>query len=322
MKINIENYEALLIDYMEGGLNDAEIQQLNTFCIQNHIDFEDLSENLPVLESSNEIYDGKENLFKSESVAFNDIDEDQCKLEPDTSIVFKGKESLKKKAITLPLLAKIAAAAAVVALLFGLFWNRNENRPQDQPMAEQQIDEFLNKIPEQVQNDEKHLPELVSESNTNNSSPLTNKAQPQRIAPTPHHQSTVTTAKPNEVEAAHDIIPLLANLEPHSANEVQFSDDYLVGNSLLPQIPIYPVYYDEYLTENEHDEFEQKPSLIEQGFLWASNGKCDNLGGLIHLGLHRASHDVIHYTTKAALTAYYTIDARIEETREKAKNEE
>ena len=86
-------------------------------------------------------------------------------------------------------------------------------------------------------------------------------------------------------------------------------------------MPICPVYFEEYLTENEYDEFKSKPSLIEQGFLWISNGRCDNLGGLIHLGLHRASHDVIHYTTKAALTAYYTIDTRIEESREKDKEE-
>ena len=86
-------------------------------------------------------------------------------------------------------------------------------------------------------------------------------------------------------------------------------------------MPICPIYFDEYLAENESNEFNPNPSLIEQGILWVSNGRCDNLGDLIHLSLHRVSHDVIHYTSKAALTAYYTIDTRIEESREKDKEE-
>ena len=122
MKIDINNYEAFLIDYMEGRLDSAEIQQLKAFCDQNNIDFEELTQDLPVLDSPDITFEEKECLFKSETAPFDDMDDNLCKLEPDTSIVFKDKESLKKKAVILPLYAKIAAAAAVIILLFGLFW--------------------------------------------------------------------------------------------------------------------------------------------------------------------------------------------------------
>ena len=129
MKISMNNYEAYLIDYMDGRLNDAEIQQLRTFCTLNHIDFEELTEDLPILESSNDSYDEKEYLFKNKIVPFDGINENnyeerfiayqellldekekrevedfveqnrflikdlhayrECKLEPDTSIVFE-----------------------------------------------------------------------------------------------------------------------------------------------------------------------------------------------------------------------------------------
>lgn len=65
MKISINNYEAYLIDYMDGRLNDAEIRQLKAFCVQNHIDFEELTEDLPVLESTDDTFDEKEYLFKN-----------------------------------------------------------------------------------------------------------------------------------------------------------------------------------------------------------------------------------------------------------------
>lgn len=179
MKISINNYEAYLIDYMDGRLNDAEIRQLKAFCVQNHIDFEELTEDLPVLESTDDTFDEKEYLFKNKIVPFGSINEDNyeerfiayqelildgeeereveefadknpfllkdlriygnCRLEPDTAIVFKDKENLKKKAVIFPLYAKIAAAVAVIAVLFGLFWlpkNEDDNANQQPVLVE------------------------------------------------------------------------------------------------------------------------------------------------------------------------------------------
>ena len=76
MKISINNYEAYLIDYMDGRLNSAEIQQLKAFCVQNHIDFEELTEDLPVLENTDDTFDEKEYLFKNKIVPFGNINED------------------------------------------------------------------------------------------------------------------------------------------------------------------------------------------------------------------------------------------------------
>lgn len=62
------------------------------------------------------------------NINLNNIDEPRL-TPPD--VVYEHKASLKKTAVV-PLYAKITAAAAAVALLFGLFW-RPSSRP-DQPM--------------------------------------------------------------------------------------------------------------------------------------------------------------------------------------------
>ena len=50
-------------------------------------------------------------------------------------VVYEHKDSLKKKATVIPLFAKVTSAAAVVALLIGLFWWRSAT-PEQPLMAE------------------------------------------------------------------------------------------------------------------------------------------------------------------------------------------
>ena len=159
MNINIDNYEAYLIDYLDGQLSEEESRQLKQFVTQQSLDFDELVQDLPTLEPQ--------------------------------PIEYEHKETLKKKATIIPLIAKIAAAAAVVALLFGLLWNRNNTTPQEQPMAEQKIDEIMNEIPEQVRNDESRLPEFVSEPITNNSSTINNQ---QSTKPSQRKLKSLTTS--------------------------------------------------------------------------------------------------------------------------------
>lgn len=47
------------------------------------------------------------------------------------NVTYANKASLKKKPVVVPLYAKIMAAAAAVALLFGLFWNRSVRHEQE-----------------------------------------------------------------------------------------------------------------------------------------------------------------------------------------------
>ena len=87
MKTNIttDNYEAYLLDYMEGNLSPDEAEQLKAFVATQGMDWDELTEELPHLEAP--------------------------------QIAFKGKEKMKKKATVVPLYVKIASVAAAAGLL-------------------------------------------------------------------------------------------------------------------------------------------------------------------------------------------------------------
>ncbi len=87
MKTNIttDNYEAYLLDYMEGNLSPDEAEQLKAFVAAQGMDWNELTEELPHLEAP--------------------------------QIAFEGKEKMKKKATVVPLYVKIASIAAAAGLL-------------------------------------------------------------------------------------------------------------------------------------------------------------------------------------------------------------
>ena len=87
MKTNIttDNYEAYLLDYMEGNLSPDAAEQLKAFVATQGMDWDELTEELPHLETP--------------------------------QIAFEGKEMLKKKAAVVPLYVKIASIAAAAGLL-------------------------------------------------------------------------------------------------------------------------------------------------------------------------------------------------------------
>jgi len=106
MNINNDNYEAYLLDYMDGNLSPDAASQLKAFITAQGLDWDELTEELPRLEAP--------------------------------AVTFGNKESLKKNAVFVPLFAKITAAAAAIALLFALFWKPNTTLPQQELMAELQ----------------------------------------------------------------------------------------------------------------------------------------------------------------------------------------
>jgi hypothetical protein len=154
-KINIENYEAFLLDYMEGTLSTEDLVSLQIFAAQHphlNIDLNDLE--LVELSAEEIQFNEKENLKKSpvsdeQFVAYieNQLSsEEKQKLEticlsndilakelqlfkktivgPDANIVFKNKHSLKKQETKVLWLfsREVLAAAASLLLLFGLWF--------------------------------------------------------------------------------------------------------------------------------------------------------------------------------------------------------
>lgn len=102
--INTDNYEAYLLDYMEGNLSPDEAEQLKAFVATQGLDWNELTEELPHLEAP--------------------------------AVTYQDKERLKKKATLVPLYVKIASAAAAAGLLLTVTLWPEKSLPKMEPIAE------------------------------------------------------------------------------------------------------------------------------------------------------------------------------------------
>ena len=100
---NIDNYEAYLLDYMEGNLSPNEAEQLKAFVAAQGLDWDELTEELPHLEAP--------------------------------ALAYENKEGLKKKAAVVPLYVKIASAAAAAGLLLTVGLWPEKTLPKVEPIA-------------------------------------------------------------------------------------------------------------------------------------------------------------------------------------------
>ena len=102
--INTDNYEAYLLDYLEGNLSPGEAEQLKAFVVAQGMDWDELTEELPHLEAP--------------------------------AVAHPDKESLKKKGALVPLYVKIASAAAAAGLLLTVTLWPEKQLPKVEPVAE------------------------------------------------------------------------------------------------------------------------------------------------------------------------------------------
>lgn len=104
MNINIDNYEAYLLDYLDGKLSPNDAEQLQAFVTAHGLDWGELTEALPRLETP--------------------------------EMEFVGKERLKKKGVAVPLYVKIASVAAGAGLLLAIGLWPEKQLPKVEPVAE------------------------------------------------------------------------------------------------------------------------------------------------------------------------------------------
>jgi len=104
MNITIDNYEAYLLDYMEGNLSPEGAEELRQFVVAQGLDWDELTEELPHLEAP--------------------------------VLAYENKEGLKKKAAVVPLYAKIASAAAAAGLLLTVGLWPEKSLPKVEPIAD------------------------------------------------------------------------------------------------------------------------------------------------------------------------------------------
>ena len=115
MNITTDNYEAYLIDYLDGNLSDDETEQLKQFVAAQGLDWAELTEGLPHLEAPQIVYQNKSAL-RSLSLS-------------------KGRSDKEKRHIV-PLYIKIASAAAAAGLLLTIGLWPEKSLPEVEPIAE------------------------------------------------------------------------------------------------------------------------------------------------------------------------------------------
>ena len=117
MNITTDNYEAYLIDYLDGNLSADETEQLKQFVAAQGLDWAELTEELPHLEAPQIVYQNKSDL-RSLSLS-------------------KGRSDKEKRHIV-PLYVKIASAAAAAGLLLTIGLWPEKSLPEVEPIAELQ----------------------------------------------------------------------------------------------------------------------------------------------------------------------------------------
>ena len=112
MNITTDNYEAYLIDYLDGNLSADDTELLKQFVAAQGLDWEELTEGLPHLEAPQIVYQNKSDL-RSLSLS-------------------KGRH----KIAIIPLYVKIASAAAAAGLLLTVSLWPEKSLPKVDPIAE------------------------------------------------------------------------------------------------------------------------------------------------------------------------------------------
>ncbi len=263
--ITTDNYEAYLLDYMEGSLSPDEAGQLKAFVAAQGLDWDELTAPLPYLEAP--------------------------------QVAYEGKEKLKKKAVVVPLYAKIASAAAAAGLLLTVSLWPEKSLPKVEPLAE------LKPI----------LPgRLITASETTTLPPRTTQfAYTQPI----NKGKTVVSKgieRPERIERIET--PLVAELEPQKVQTLP-----TLQNNDSPDFDLlaYRMNANQAFAQIDENGFsdatedERELSLIGKGIFRLTDGRHDSFASLISFGLSKAKQDLTEAATDMALVA------RFEETKER-----
>ena len=295
MNITTDNYEAYLIDYLDGNLSADDTEQLKQFVAAQGLDWEELTEGLPHLEAPQIVYESKNNLCRR----FDRLN-DLRSLSPSTSRSLnlrslrplEGSKGQHKNAI-IPLYVKIASAAAAAGLLLTISFWPEKSLPKVDPIAE------LKPI---------HSCLTLTED------PL--RIVPKRAIPFTERQNPKKEAKsaPTRMETE-----TIAALPPMKAQEIVAHKD--AGFALASDIELlrYQLETEQVLARLALEptiEEEMPTSFIGKGIFRMTEGRHASIGNLINAGLHIAKKKVVKASTDAALATYYRAEEHIEEAKE------
>ena len=276
--ITIDNYEAYLLDYMEGNLSPDEAEQLKAFVAAQGLDWDELTEELPHLEAPQISYEGKESL-KQRPLSLEPVERS------------KGRHDTK----VIPLYVKIASAAAAAGLLLTVSLWPEKSLPKMEPVAE------LKPI----------LPTRLITSEENQTLPprTISFVVPQPKAkkqPKPIRTETTLLANLQPVKAEETPI-VLTTTQPEDSDlglmAYHLDSDFAYARNNEDSLENYA---------EDDDEL----SLVSKGILLMTNGRHDSFASLISSGLSTAKKEITLAATDMALTAYHQVDERFEEVKE------
>lgn len=283
MKTNIttDNYEAYLLDYMEGNLSPDEAEQLKAFVAAQGMDWGELTEELPHLEAPQIAFEGKESL-KQRALSLS-----------------KGRTSEKKRTI-IPLYVKIASVAAAAGLLLTVtLW------PEKSMQKTETIAELKPILPGR----------LITASETTTLPPRTIRFVQPQVAKKERPTFSETVSERVEIPLVAQLEPQKAPMLPTSSTIAEPDFDLLAYrmNTDLALALINEYGFKDF---SENEEFDREPSLIGKGLLWLTKGRHDSFASIIVSGLTTTKKELDLAATDFALTAYYRADERFEEAKE------
>ena len=274
--ITIDNYEAYLLDYMEGNLSPDEAEQLKAFVTAQGLDWNELTEELPHLEAP--------------------------------QIEFENKERLKKKGTLVPLYVKIASAAAAAGLLLTVTLWPEKSMPKVEPIASLkpiEISRINTNEPIAL------LPRRATESVSSPQRPMHSQGSMPTASSNSGHKVSEREATPLLAELpAKTATALQIDLPWINYDEPNFDLMAYYMNTELAMMQ-----FDENDFSNEA-EGERNLSLIGKGIYRLTDGRNDSFASIISTGLSTAKKEISLAATDMAMTAYYRADERFEEVKE------
>lgn len=276
--ITIDNYEAYLLDYMEGNLGPDEAKQLKAFVAAQGLDWDELTEELPHLEVPQIEFANKERLK-------------QRPLSPS-----KGRPNRT----IIPLYVKIASAAAAAGLLLTVTLWPEKQLPKVEPVAK-----LKPVLPTRLITSEESQtlpPRTVSFATTQNKT-TQNKVKKQH--------NTVRT----ETALLADLQPIKAGGAPIALTTTQaYEPDFgLIAYHLNSDLAFAQLDENNFANTNED---EPNLSFIGKGIYRLTDGRHDSFASIISTGLSTAKKEISLAATDMAMTAYYRADERFEEAKE------
>ena len=281
--ITIDNYEAYLLDYLEGNLGPDEAEQLKAFVAAQGLDWNELTEELPHLEAPQIEFENKERLK-------------QRPLSPEPVEGSKGR--LNRTIV--PLYVKIASAAAAAGLLLTVTLWPEKQLPKVEPVAE-----LKPVLPTRLLTSEESQtlpPRTISFATTQN------RATQNKVKKQP---KTVRT----ETALLADLQPIKAEGTSIALTTTQtYEPDFGLIAYHLYSDPAFAQLYDSNYGNTNEDE--RNLSFIGKGIYRLTDGRHDSFASIISVGLSTAKKEISLAATDMAMTAYYRADERFEEAKE------